>query len=83
MKIQSILLSGLFAAITALPLSAIAADGDKAAEAKAKPHSHMTEKTGVEAKAPAATADKDAAKATAKKTEKTSKDKHLHPRDGK
>lgn len=82
MKLQSILLSGLFAAIAALPLSANAADADKAAEAKApaaeakaKPHSHMTEKTGFEAKAPAA----DASKADAAKDKK----RHLHPRDGK
>ena len=75
MKLQSILLSSLFAAIAALPLSVSAADADKAAEAKPaaeaksdkamKPHSHMTDKTGVEAKTPAA----DAPKADAKKGE--------------
>lgn len=86
MKLQSMLLSSLLVAVAALPLGVRAADADKAAEVKApaaeaktekatKPHSHMTEKTGVEAKTPAA----DAPKADAKKDKK----RHLHPRDGK
>lgn len=86
MKLKSILLSSLLVAVGALPLGVRAADTDKAAEVKApaaevksekakKPHSHMTEKTGMEAKAPDANAPKPKGP--------KDMDKHYHPRDGK
>ena len=83
MKLKSILSAGLFAAIAALSTGVQAAsDTDKAAEAKAptagvqadkkvKPHSHMTEKTGIPA--PEATTDKAAPAKDAKR--------HNHQRD--
>ena len=87
MKLNSILSTGLFAAIVALSMGAQAAsDTDKAAEAKAsvagtpavkkmKPHSHVEVKTGVPQNEPEAKADKpNAAK---------DQSKHYHPRDAK
>jgi hypothetical protein len=79
MKLQTVLAAMLFAAVSA---GAYAADADKAAPAadnkaeqpaKAKPHSHVEEKTGVPQKAPA----------PAEKKLKADKDKskHYHPRD--
>ncbi|MBI2277148.1 MAG: hypothetical protein HYU74_07350 [Dechloromonas sp.] len=83
MKLQSALATALFATAM-LPLSAQAADADKAApaaEMKAepgamavKPHSHVQEKTGVPQSAPAKAA-------PGKKNAAQDKTKHYHPRD--
>lgn len=87
MKLNTFLSTALMAAIAALSFGAQAADADKApaeqtekaAPKKVKPHSHMTEKTGVPAPAPegaaAASADKPA---PAKDTKR-----HNHQRDAK
>lgn len=87
MKLKSILITGVFAAIAVLSMGAQAApDMDKAEEAKApatgmqadpkmKPHSHVEEKTGVPQSAPKAKSNK-------LKADKD-KSKHFHPRDGK
>ncbi len=88
MKFNVLLAAGLFAATTTLSFGALAADADKATDAKApmadmqadkaagkkmKPHSHVEEKTGVPQAVPEANADKpNAAK---------DKTKHFHPRD--
>ena len=92
MKLNSILATTLFAAISALSMGAkAAADTDKAAEAKTpatgmevgkkvKPHSHVEEKTGMpQQMPPAATSEGKSAKLKADKD----KSKHFHPRDGK
>ncbi len=85
MKLKSILTTGLFAAIVALPMGAQAAsDMEKTPEAKApaadmqdqkkmKPHSHVKEKTGMPQNAPEAKSDKT--------NPATDKSKHFHPRD--
>ena len=66
MKLNSFLSTALIATVAALSFGAQAADADKApaeqtekaAPKKVKPHSHMTEKTGIPASAPEATAEK-------------------------
>lgn len=88
MKFNSLLAAGLFATTAALSFGAQAADADKATDAKApmadmqmdkaagkkaKPHSHVEEKTGVPQSAP----DTKAEHTNAAKD----KSKHYHPRD--
>ncbi|MBS0352345.1 MAG: hypothetical protein JSR83_00345 [Proteobacteria bacterium] len=83
MKLNTFLSTALIATVAALSFGAQAADADKApaeqtekaAPKKVKPHSHMTEKTGVPAPAPEATADKPAPAKDAKR--------HNHQRDAK
>ena len=66
MKLNSFLSTALIATVAALSFGAQAADADKApaeqtdkaTPKKVKPHSHMTEKTGIPASAPEATAEK-------------------------
>lgn len=90
MRVQTILATALFAAVSALPFGVHAADMEKApaGEAQAgkmmKPHSYMEEKTGVPPKAPEAAGEKKSDKAKADKY-RADKDKsrHLHPRDAK
>lgn len=83
MKLQAILHAVLFAAIASLSAGIFAADAapaDAAPAKKAKPHSHMEEKTGVAA--PAADAKPSEAKVDEAKVKAKAK-RHLHPRDGK
>ena len=91
MKLKSILLTGLFAAVAAFSIGAQAASDmamEKAVEAKApaastqtakatpmKRHSHAEEKSGVPQKLPETMTDKPNAA--------TDMTKHYHPRDGK
>lgn len=88
MKLNATLAASLFALVATIPFNASAAtdnpadtQADKATtsktatQKKAKPHSHVEEKTGVPQKSPEALPDKP----------KADKDKtrHYHPRDGK
>ena len=83
MKLNSFLSTALIATVAALSFGAQAADADKApaeqtdkaTPKKVKPHSHMTEKTGIPASAPEATAEKAAPTKDAKR--------HTHHRDAK
>jgi hypothetical protein len=90
MKLKSMLLTSLLAAMVALSAGAhAAADMDPAAmtettsgqpagqAATTKMHSHVQEKTGMPQKMPAAKAENPKAKST------PATDKHFHPRDGK
>ena len=88
MKTPNALIAALFAAASIASVAsvgALAADADKAPAgeapaAKAMPHSHMQEKTGM---TPAAKESKEAADEKAAQEKKVSKARHLHPRDGK
>ena len=81
MKLNSFLSTALIATVAALSFGAQAADADKApaeqtektTPKKVKPHSHMTEKTGIPAAAPEATGEKPAPAKDAKR--------HYHQRD--
>lgn len=76
----------LFAAASVASAGAVAADAEKtspaeAPAAKAKPHSHMQEKTGI---TPAAKKSKEAAdEKSATEGKKIPRARHYHPRDGK
>ena len=94
MKLNTFLSTALIATVAALSFGAQAAEADKApaeqtekaAPKKVKPHSHMTEKTGVPAPASEATADKPApaSEATADKPAPAKDAKrHNHQRDAK
>ena len=80
-KLNSFLSTALIATVAALSFGAQAADADKApaeqtektTPKKVKPHSHMTEKTGIPAAAPEATGEKAAPAKDAKR--------HNHQRD--
>ena len=75
MKLNSFLSTALIATVAALSFGAQAADADKApaeqtektTPKKVKPHSHMTEKTGIPAAAPEATGEKAAPAKDAKR----------------
>lgn len=83
MKLKSLLSVSLFALVAAAPLGAVAAmaadaDAAKNADRKAvEPHSHLTVKTGIVAKAP------EAAPCNVKAKADRDMSKHFHPRDGK
>ncbi|GEM_PF-4783330 len=83
MKLKSLLLTSLFAAIAAFSLGAQAAtDADKAAEAKT-PSAGMPADMKMKPEDKAAVPQKSPGAKAGKSDPTTDKKKHLHPRDGK